>query len=142
MSRAQIAWLVAPLWVPVFLGSYAAFETFPDSTQYWWVAFVAIISALFAYLGMFAIGYPAFRFLETRNMTSLWVAAAVGFAAAILTSMIVLVCLVLALGGDLREIALLFHQDTTVPFAIFLGLLGTLVGATFWLIARPDRQTP
>jgi hypothetical protein len=84
---------------------------------------------------VFALGYPAFRYLRVRGMTSVWRAVGLGFAAGAVMWALIAFCLgLLKYGG----ITLAFYQsfnDVSPP----AELLGVIIGATFWLIARPDR---
>jgi hypothetical protein len=142
MSRLAIAFLVAPLWVPLIVAPYSAFEIFPHPTQWRWVVIATIISAIFSYLGVFALGYPAFLALRSRNLTALWIAAALGFVVGALTMVAFLACFALALGEGSQSVDLFLQGPPSLLLAGVIppGLLGALVGTTLWLIARPDRR--
>jgi hypothetical protein len=144
MSRPAIAFIVAPFWVPLVVGSLTAVPPVSDTLPTYWWALTGLVSWFFAYLGAFALGVPAFLFfLRARGMTALWFSAVLGFVAGAITWAIFWVCLVQFLGVKLRGAegavveALKFHG---MLFSA-AGLLGLLVGVTIWLIARPDRST-
>jgi hypothetical protein len=142
MSRLAIAFFVAPLWVPLIIAPYSAFEIFPDPAQWRWVVIATIISAIFSYLGVFALGYPAFLALRSRNLTALWIAAALGFVVGALIMLVFQACLALALGEGSQGFGLMFQEPPSLLIVGIIppGLLGALVGTTLWLIARPDRR--
>jgi hypothetical protein len=136
MSRIFIGFLVAPLWVTAATASFAAL-TFPSPAQTAWVPIATITGTVFAYGGTLAFGLPAFLILRARNYTSFWIAAALGFGISNLTWMIFGVLFALSLGNSL---AFIWQQATNLALPFLpIGALGSLIGATFWLIARPDR---
>jgi hypothetical protein len=100
-----------------------------------------MIGTLFAYGGTLIVGVPAFLLSRAHNNTGLWVAAAIGFGSAALTWTCFLVLLPISLG---EGIAFARHELATnwSIWASFppIGILGSIVGITLWLIARPDRK--
>ena len=91
---------------------------------------------------MALLGIPAFLLLRSRNWTAFWMAAVIGLAAGLTTWIVFLILFAMSFGVGLRVIGLTIY-DTLTGHAIFLlvpSLLGPLVGATFWLIARPDQK--
>jgi len=138
MSRTFVAFLVAPLWVPVATAPFAA-QMFPYPAQSHWIYITTVIAIVFAYGGALAFGVPTFLILRTRNCGSFWIAAVLGFGISSLTWMIFAILFGLSLGNGLTFV---WRQATN--FASWwplppIGALGSLVGATFWMIARPDR---
>jgi hypothetical protein len=136
MNRTVIAFFIAPLWVPLIVAPYAALVLFPYPAQWHWIIITVVLSATFTYLGVFALGFPAFRVLRSRNLTALWIAAGLGFIVGAVTWAVFMACFALSLGEGLHGVhgALSSHSI----FVLLTGLLGMLVGTTFWLIARAD----
>src|ERR1044071_600860 len=81
--RHTMAFLFAPLWVPLVLVLYAAGAPGPGSPNAVWLVLLAAIGALFFYAGMLVIGIPAYLILRWRDWTALWVTAAAGFVGGI-----------------------------------------------------------
>jgi len=79
MSRSAIAFLVAPLWVPLLLRPYCYLFVFPYAEQRHWVMIGAVLSAIFSYGDTLSIGIPTFSVLRAYRMTSIWIAIAAGF---------------------------------------------------------------
>jgi hypothetical protein len=142
MSRHRLAFVVAPLWVPVLVGLYCFFLIFTRPGQEELIVIAMTIGAILSYGGTLAFGRPAFAFMRTHRMTSIWMAMATGFAIGALTSFFFLV----AIAAMLQGLAALLFSDEALHAALSLfnvasGIMGTLVGITLWLIARPDRAT-
>ncbi len=140
--RVLIAFLVAPLCVPITLMPVIFFLAHPTAPS--WAAFESIVSMVFAYGGMVVFGVPTYLLLRSREITARWVAIAVGFAYGVLTMMIFLVLFGLSLGHSIEESAVMLREQITDPrkwAAGFMlpGLLGAAVGIIFWRISRPDR---
>jgi hypothetical protein len=142
MKRSAAAFILAPLCVPLTVAPFASLFLFPDPAQTPWVVITTIISAIFTYLGVFVLGLPAFLFLRSRGWTDLWVAAIAGFLIGIVTWIAFMICLVLFLGEGLRGIGQALLDATPAHLTVILlpGSLGTVIGTSLWLIARPDRQ--
>ena len=86
MSRTAIALVVSPLWTPLAVGLFFGVGVIADATQIHSadiriIASAVVIGALLTYFGMFALGYPAFRYLRARGMASVWRAMGLGFVA-------------------------------------------------------------
>ncbi len=141
IDRTVLAFLVAPLWVPIATAMYVyAVGMFPNPEQRPWIYITTLIGALFGYGGVWAIGLPAFRILRAKGLSSGWIAIVMGFVVAVLTWHIFELLFALSLGNSLNFV---WHNWTTsaVQWALILGIgaLGVVVGGTLWLIARPDR---
>ena len=104
MGRPVLAFLIAPLWVPLIFAPYAALNLFPNSAQSHWVVISTIASALFAYAGTLVFGFPPFLILRVYGLTHLWIAAAVGFLSGAFTSIIFNVCFALSLGYSIKDL--------------------------------------
>jgi len=140
MIRAFVALLLAPLWVPVATAVFAAY-TFPHPEQQRWIYITVIIGTIFGYGGTLTLGVPAFLLLHGHKNTAFWIAPVFGFAAGALTGWVFLVLFALSLGNSF---AFVLHETANssnwVRGILPAGALGSIVGATLWLIARPDRQ--
>ncbi len=143
MRRNVLAFLIAPLWVPVIDAPYAA-SMVPDGGHDHWIIITVIIGAIFAYGGVLALGLPASLFLRACHYTRFWIAPVLGFCLAAVTCLVFVYISSLWLGAVLMADS---HEIAASPpiwsSALWLtGTLGALVGATLWLIARPDRADP
>ncbi len=139
MSRTTLAFLVAPLWAPAAAVPFAA-RAFPYPEQRHWIVITVIIAAIFAYGGVAALGIPAFRLLRASKHTAFWIAPILGFAVGVATWLVFIVLFGLSLGNSWTFVS----NDLVTNSAHFwaflpTGALGAAVGATLWLIARPDR---
>jgi hypothetical protein len=145
MSRSVIAFLVAPLWVPLLVTPYCYLFVFPHAEQGRWVVISAILSAIFSYGGTVLLGVPIFSILRARNLTASWIAIAIGFVIGAVVFEVFLVLLGLSLyGGNFKLAMKTFYETILDPiklmFLVWPGSLGGIVGITLWLIARPDRS--
>jgi hypothetical protein len=133
MNRTVTAFLVAPLWVPAAVAPLAA-QMFPRVAERQWIYITLIIATIFAYGGTLVLGVPAFLALRARRYTAFWIAAALGFVVGGLTWFVFFVLFALSLGiGIGWPNAVDMSRGLLLP-----GVLGSIVGATLWLIARPD----
>ncbi len=140
MSRSTAAFLIAPLWVPLIVVPYALFVIFPHPAQHLWVAVAGLLSTVFTYLGVGVIGLPVFRFLRSRNWTAIWIAGVAGFVIGAAMWLVFLVFFILFLGEGFGGVASAAQDWRNHAAFLWLpGALGTLVGLTLWVIARPDR---
>jgi hypothetical protein len=140
MSRTAIAFVVSPLWTPLAVALFFGVGVIADTTQIHsadirLIASAVVISALLTYFGMFALGYPSFRYLRARGMTSVWRAMGLGFVAAAVMWALVAFWLGLWKYGGVTLALYQSFNDVYLP----AESLGLIIGATFWLIARPDR---
>ncbi len=79
---------------------------------------------------MVAFGLPAFLILRAAKLTAFWISILTGGAIGGLTVSGLVFCIQYP---PYRSIAVL-------SVALAGGMLGSIIGATFWLIARPDRR--
>lgn len=134
MSRSAIAFVVAPLWFPLWVGLLFGIAAFPDSAQVQLMAFATVI----AYAAMLTLGYPGFRYLRMRGKTSLWRLMGLGFVVGAVAWALIAFCLgFLKYGVVTMALHMSFNDVSLAP-----ELLGIITAATFWLIARPDRASP
>lgn len=141
--RVGIAFAVAPLWVPLIVAPYSARYLFPYPGQHLWILLSITMSAGFTYLGTIILGLPAFLVLPRYHCTAFWFAPGIGFLTGGVVMLAFRVCFSLALGDNVGvaiSAGRINLGQTMTLFAVG-GLLGTLVGSTLWVIARPDRKT-
>jgi hypothetical protein len=137
-----MAFLYAPLWVPLIVVLVALATPGPGTPQASGLLIIAVMAAFFAYLGMVVIGIPAYLFLRRRQWTSLWPAAAVGFVSGFAMANLVGLALVGFWGGwtaAVRKVVLDPSANDLIA-GLVSALVGVLVAATAWLIIRPDRE--
>ena len=141
MSRIRAAFLIAPLWVPTITG-ISAFWIFPQPEQSFWRVTTVVIGGLFGYAGTLGFGIPVFCFLRSRGLVSAWIAIAAGFLGGGITWQIFLLLFGLSLGDSIDFILKDMFRPSVWDslLALVPAVLGALVGATLWLIARPDRS--
>jgi ABC-type transport system involved in multi-copper enzyme maturation permease subunit len=143
MKRTVVAFLLAPLWVPAAEVAYTAYKIPFLKPRY--LVIGAIISAIFAYGGALIFGLPAFHalgFFGVRNRKSFWIATVLGFGIGVLTALCFLVFCFSLFAPDFN-IAFVLNQWNWSAFwweYLPMGVLGSIVGGTLWLIARPDRR--
>jgi hypothetical protein len=145
MSRSVVAFLVAPLWVPLLVTPFCYPFVFPHAAQLHWVVIGAILSTIFSYGGTILLGVPIFSILRALNLTASWIAIAVGFVIGAVTFEVFSVLFGLSLNGGNLELVMktyyeTFHDPIQLMFLVLPGSLGGIVGITLWLIARPDRR--
>ena len=136
MSRPVIAFLVAPLVVPLFLLP-SLYSGMPDKFCF---AVTLIVATITAYTGTFFFGLPAYLFLWARKWTAFWIAPVLGFIAASLAYCVFVVLLGLSLGNSLSSVMADFSNASGLHDLLRpIGPEGAVVGSLLWLIARPDR---
>jgi len=141
MNRTALAFVIAPLWVPLLLGAGAWFVEVNGQI----VAFVVAVSALVSYGGTYLLGAPAFMFLRSRSCTAPWIAVVLGFAVGALAYQVFQFLFSLSLGNSVQLTLATFQKMFAEwsPASLLAvggpGLLGALVGITLWVIARPDQ---
>jgi hypothetical protein len=142
MMRKSVAFVVAPLWVPLAVAVFAATVVFPNPAQIHWVIISTVIGSILTYAGVLLVGLPIYPILVRRGWTSIWVAIALGFVVGALVNRLFMVLFALSLGSGvayaLKGVAEVSVVD--VSWLGITGLLGVLIGMTLWLIARPDRE--
>ena len=136
MPRRTFAFLVAPLAVPLFVLVWS----FAGHLALGWRLTMVAIAAILSYSGTLAFGMPAYFLLKARGLTAAWIAGAVGFATVALMWLVFLVLFPLSLGQGFSGVRLGFADFHIVTDVVWPGgVLGTIVGVLFWVIARPDR---
>lgn len=83
-----------------------------------------------AYLSML-VSVPIFRFLQSRNLATVWTAAIVGLLSVWVVPLVVS-CIALVLSRGTNLIVPLLTVSMAAPFSP----IGVLVGVVFWAIAR------
>jgi hypothetical protein len=143
MKRTVVAFLLAPLWVPAAEVIYTAHRIPFLKPRH--LVILTILWAIFAYGGALILGLPAFYllgFFGVRNRTSFWLTIALGFGIAVLT-VIGFSAFFFGLFAPDFSIGFVFNQWTHLSLwldALPIGVLGSIVAGTLWLIARPDRR--
>jgi hypothetical protein len=134
VNRTVLAFLVAPLWV-TFAAAIIAVIAFPYAGQGQWILISIIIGTVVGYGPTWLLGGPVFLLLRRRNHTSLWLALVLGFVTggAAWLGFGVLFAL------WLRSSPLFTADLINFFWVLGTGTLGSIVGASLWLIARPDR---
>lgn len=137
-SRTVLAFALAPLWVTAATALFAV-QAFPYPAQRHWIIITTVIGTIFAYAGTIVLGAPAYWFLGSRNFRGPSVAIALGIGIGGLTW----ACFLFLFPISLGEGAAVAWQALTTNPAIWQSflpacVLGSIVGITLWLIARPD----
>jgi hypothetical protein len=127
MSRSAVAFVVSPLWAPLAVGLWLGTARIQFMVP---VAFVAYALTL-------VLGYPGFYYLRSQRMMSLLRLMGWGFVVGAVAWTLIAFC-----------VALFQYDSIAMAFCASLKniwsgpeLLGVVIAATFWLIARPDRET-
>lgn len=146
MKRTVIAFIVAPLWAPFAYGVARFFlgtPYYPDP-----IIWELVAAFLITLGGELLLGFPAFLFLRSHRMTAFWVAPVSGCIVGATWGIVFAGCFLVSTGvmyyGIEKSVEVfqkLFNGGGNLS-QISLGpaLLGTIVGTTLWLIARPDRR--
>jgi putative flippase GtrA len=117
------------------------YESFPTAAMGWATVSI-VVSAVFAYGGMFALGLPVYLYLKAKGLTAIWIAPICGFVAAEITGFAFLLLFDLALGEGLVSAISTVVQEIgevqKLPAFVVVGALGAIVSLVFWFIARPD----
>jgi hypothetical protein len=143
MNRTIIAFIVAPLWVPLAAGGVAYISSFdPYPVPIFWTMVGLLGSALAAYVGEIALGLPVFLFLRSQGMSRLWIMALSGCVIGAASGVLYWTSIVFYFSaGDIGALQKLFNgNDNLIQMSLAPSLLGAIVGATFWLVARPDKR--
>jgi hypothetical protein len=123
--RVPIAFLVAPLMVPLTITAFIAIDhsqiLVAQGHTIEGIRLFALGSGIFAYAGTIILGIPTYVLLRKRNMTAFWVAPVAGFIAGAMQMLVI-------------------FNFSALP-ALVGGPLGAVVGTAIWLNARPDRQS-
>ncbi len=136
MNRTLVAFLIAPLVVPALMFFYLRGLASTD----FWHAFSLVISVIFAYTGVWVLGFPAYLFLRARRWTGFWLAPVLGFVIGAVMWLVFGVALSVSLGHSLAAAIPDVIRDPNMLGGVLWpsGIAGAATGATFWLIARPD----
>jgi hypothetical protein len=149
MNRHVVAFVVAPLVVPIIMSGLAVQVLLTLPSLYWLGLMVA---AGVSYAGIVLLGLPAYVALRFRGWTAFWIAPLVGFAAGVIMAISLVAVFVATLESrmldpilamlpdDIRNNQIYFSTDSQGGAALVApGTLGALVGTVLWLIGRPDR---
>jgi hypothetical protein len=153
MKGTVAAFLLAPLLVPAVEVVQLAYEVHFSRPSTLLV--IAILWVILAY-GVAILGLPAFYALSFLR-TSVWIAIALGFVIGALTGF-GLGVFAFSFSPDFGVALVLNHWSwtgwglgfnapglararlATWSGALQLGVLGSIVAGTLWLVARPDRR--
>ena len=146
MKRLLTGLFLAPLWLPIAAAIYAALFWSPpnfigDFDRESWIEMAALTGALLGFFAIFAVGLPVHIILRRRNYRSLGAYVTTWFALAIT---VWLVGFIASFARDGLIFSLSYLAETIVhrPYVpISFGIVWAVVGATFWVIVRPDRET-
>lgn len=139
MGRPVLAFLIAPLWVTLFVGGAEVFMG-PSVGE---AAMMAAYFTFLTYLGTLVVGVPTYLVMRRRQLSSLWAGTVLGAVLAGSIWGVVLFVVGLWLLGVVRmglPPFYLWHSEHSLLLLLVLavtGTLGMLVGTTAWLIARP-----
>lgn len=144
MRRTIIAFLVAPLWVPLVFGLYAGFTSppkfFGEPDKAMWIIRSIAAGFIAGYLATFVLGFPIHLLLRAVH-ARFWPYALAWLGTGILFWFLATLASGLAVTGEIsfvmRELIETVWFRPHIPLAA--GALGLLVGASLWRIARPDR---
>src|SRR6266481_2710874 len=153
MNRHVVAFLLAPLIVPV-LTSALALPVLREVPSLYWLGLVT--AAAVSYAGAVLAGAPAYVALRSGGWTAFWIAPLVGFVVGVIMAIgLVALFPVAVQSGALSYILEMFtdpgevvtaniqiwstNVDSPPAALIGPGILGALVGTALWLIGRPDR---
>ena len=131
--RVIVAFIVAPVIVPLSVVVWSIDGGVPPV----WVMIVGFVTTCVAYGGSLIVGIPLYVFLRARNWTYLWVAAALGYLAGVITWTALFAFL--SFDDTFSSLQELFHNGKGLSEFVWPGgPLGLAVGVIMWLIARPD----
>jgi hypothetical protein len=147
MNRTIVAFIVAPLWVPLAAGVIAYISSFdPYPTPVFWTMVGILGSALTAYVGEFALGLPVFLILRSHGMSRLWIVVLFGCIIGAVCGVIYWASIMFFfsagdIGAFIGAMQKLFNgHGNLIQMSLAPSLLGAIAGATLWLIARPDKR--
>ncbi len=118
----MLAFLVAPM-LPALLPAWFASQNGPYHPLAIFVLFCGAFYAL-----QIIVGVPAYLLLRRLRLQQIWFYALIGFVSTALP---------LVVYGKIRAPA--HDVDRALFLALYLGFLGGISAAIFWLIVRPNR---
>lgn len=140
------AFLIAPLWVPVLMVLFMPYKVCDGSPQMFCTESydVVILSLIVAYSGMILFGLPSILLLRSFRKTNFFIAPFVGFVVAAFFWVLLQVAIGVAMGAAptvaITSLADNFTSSSALLVFLWPCLSGVLVGSTYWIIARPDRD--
>src|SRR5262245_28151500 len=148
MNRNVVAFIIAPLAVPLVM-SAVALQILREAPPLYWSSL--LIATMVSYIGVLLVGAPVYMTHRSRGWTSFWLALVAGLIVGVIMAMALVVIFPLLL-GILTAVMAMFGENVQLgeviiadpnPAAILVlmgpGILGALVGSLLWLIGRPDR---
>jgi sensor c-di-GMP phosphodiesterase-like protein len=122
--RLLVAFLAAPLLPALLPAWFAAMRGYQPLTVY------VLVCAAF-YVLQAVVGAPVYRWLGHGRRHRIWIYALLGFLS---------VALPIFVYASIREAGRPVSEQMLF-LALYLGLLGGISAALFWLMARPDRKS-
>jgi len=139
MNRSTLAFLVAPLAAPLLLLPWLSAS---GDLSLGWIVTTTSIGAFLSYAGTLIVAIPLYRQLRSRGLVRIWIACASGSVIGGLVWLLFSVLFPLSLGQGLEGVRFALTDPRSLTGVFWPGAaLGMVVGALFWLIARPDKQT-
>jgi hypothetical protein len=137
-TRRKLAFLIAPMWAPLAMAIYVSMGRMPTPGS--WVDVAVLYSAAFSYGAMLFVGFPAYKFMISREWTSFPHAAFAGILIGFGASYLGHITLNLFRGPGFIGLSA-FYLGLDWPFVAIFAVIGALVSCTVWWIDRPDRRT-
>jgi hypothetical protein len=145
VRRTVLAFLLAPFWPPaIVLAAIFIRSVWQGHPLLVFIDLpIVLLAAIFAYAGTALFGVPTYLLLRRCGSTSFWLAPVFGFLIAAIALHVGNLVFQAAFWGYAPTI-----QDLLRPFtdrgaaagSPIVSVVGALIGATLWFIARPDRQ--
>lgn len=137
MNRRLIAFIIAPLSVPVMLGHYLYSLTVTPT----WFAMALMLSIVVSYSGVLIFGIPIYLLARTWNWTAFWIAPLVGFIVGGIIWFTFGMLLALLLDQGFAGVRAVLTNSSGLGDVLWpFGPVGAVVGMIFWIIARPDKR--
>ena len=144
MKRTLRAFLIAPLWTPLVAVVATAVggnrpQQMVSLTETEWLLIVGGGHLVIGYLAAWTVGLGLHALLRRWRVTRLWAHVAIWFCVGLMLRALLLGATWIPTGGlamGARETA-----DAAMTRPLFLlagGLVAGLMGATLWLMLRPD----
>lgn len=139
MKRHIVGFFVAPLAAPLLLLPWL----WSGQLASGWILTAVVISSLVSYAGALVLGMPTYFLLRARDLTADWIAGMAGFAIGSLMWLTFSGLLPLLLDQGVEGVWFALTNMRSLKGVLWPGgVLGAIAGLLFWLIARPDRQSP